>query len=348
VYLRFWRLTPGRTGLPSGVSRALLAVVLLLGLAAAQERDTLHVLFVGNSHTYVNDVPGLFESLAVSAGKVAFSDLSAPGGYTLQQHSLLQQTLDMIAQDSWDFVVLQEQSQIPSINSQRFGRMYPACRKLDSLILAHGESTAFYMTWGWRDGGTMHYGGDSSPCFRDYFEMQDSVAAAYRMIADELGATLCPVGLAWARARRQVPTIALWQDDMCHATLMGSYLAACVIYGRLFDADPTGLPFAAGLAPDTALFLQTMAAQTLALVERGERTPVMHRLAVRPAIGRGPFRFDARSSPILILDPAGRTVRALDANSGTWDSRDESGSPARPGVYFAVAGSARARLVLVR
>ena len=341
------RLTPDRTLLASGVSRALLALALLLGLAPAQERDTLRVLFVGNSHTYVNDVPGLFESLAVSAGRFAFSDLSAPGGYTLEQHSQLRQTLDMITRDSWNFVVLQEQSQIPSINSQRFGHMYPACRRLDSLILAHGESTAFYMTWGWRDGGTMYFGGDSSPCFRDYFEMQDSVAAAYRMIADELGSTLCPVGLAWARARRRVPTITLWQDDMCHATLMGSYLAACVFYGRLFDADPTGLPFTAGLAPDTALFLQTMAAQTLALVEHDGRPPVALDLVVRPPIGRGPFQFEPRSSPILILDPAGRTVRTLGAGSVGWDTRDEAGTPAQPGVYFAVTDSARARLVLV-
>ncbi len=323
------------------------AVIVLLCLAPARG-DTLRVLFVGNSHTYVNDVPGLFESLAVSAGRLALTDLSAPGGYTLEQHCALPQTITMIAQDSWDYVVLQEQSQVPSINPQRFGHMYPACRRLDSLIRGHGETTAFYMTWGWRDGGTMRYGGDSSPCFRDYFEMQDSVAAAYTVIAAELGAALCPVGLAWARARRLQPAITLWQDDMCHATLKGSYLAACVFYGRLFGSDPAGLPFTAGLAPDTALFLQSVAWQTLAVVEAAGPVPRGHGLSVVPAVGRGPFRLSAGHGPARVLNQLGRTMCALPPGRLTWDCRDETGVRVAPGIYYVVAGQHRSRLVLVR
>lgn len=320
--------------------------MLLLGLASA-ERDTLRVLFIGNSHTYVNDVPGLVESLAMSGGRVAMTDLSAPGGYTLEQHTVLQQTLDKIAQDSWDYVVLQEQSQIPSINPQRFGRMYPACRLLDSLIRSHSGSTAFYMTWGWENGGTMRYGGDSSPCFRDYFDMQDSVSVAYAMIADELGARLCPVGRAWARARRADSLIDLWQDDHCHATMKGSYLAACVFYAALLEASPVGLSFHAGIPADTARFLQQMAWETVSGVELEPRrmpVPVL-RVSPNPARGRVWFAGQTAAGPVNIRDRCGRLVMVV--RSSSWDGRSSTGAMAPSGVYYAELGGGLVRFVVL-
>jgi len=324
------------------------AIACLLALGAAGlGRDTVRVLFVGNSHTYVNDVPGMVESLALSGGRLALADMSAPGGFTLEQHTTLQQTLDRIAQDSWDFVVLQEQSQLPTIHSYRFGSMYPAARLLDSLIHAHAESTMFFMTWGWRDGGTMHFGGDSSPPFRDYFHMQDSVAAAYRMIAAELGARLSPVGLAWARARRLDSLIGLWQDDRCHATLEGSYLAACVFYAVLFEADPTGLSFTAGLAADTALFLQAVAWQTAGAAEVRPAAPVPRLTATpNPCRDRVSLQCPPLARTVAIRDRAGRLVRQSPVPGPRAPVTLDLGNvPA--GVYFATAGPQTVRFVRV-
>lgn len=237
-------------------------IILAFSPIHAQD-DTLRVLFIGNSHTYYNDLPLLFVNLAQSGGHPAVKDMSAPGGYTLLQHTTNATTLSKISQGTWDYVVLQEQSAYPVIEYYRDSSMYPSARMLDSLIRSSGQQTAFYMTWGWRDGGQREINGHTSPEFRDYFHMQDSVTAAYCRIADELDDTLVPAGNAWARAKHADSSLVLWQDDGYHPQLIGSYMAACVFYAKFFNESPIGLSYTAGIAQDTALFLQTCANQAV-------------------------------------------------------------------------------------
>ena len=243
----------------------LCAFVLISPLQA--QDDTLRVLFIGNSHTYMNDVPALFANLSQSGGHVVVTDMSAPGGYSLEQHTADATTLSKIAQGTWDYVVLQEQSQYPVIEYCRDSSMCPAARLLDSLIHFYSEQTALYMTWGWRDGGQHTINGHSSPVFRDYFHMQDSVTAAYIRIADELEALLLPAGNAWALAKTLDSALELWQIDGYHATLKGSYLAACVFYATFFHQSPQGLTYTGGLTQEDAEFLQYCADSTVLDIE---------------------------------------------------------------------------------
>ena len=254
----------------------LLAVVLALaGTGAARADDSLRVLFIGNSHTYVNDLPGLFLGLSEAGGKPVRTDMSVVGGYSLEDHTNNQATLDKIAQDSWDYVALQEQSVIPTIHYWRYNSMYPAARLLDSLIRRQGAQTVFYMTWGWKYGGQQSYKDSTSPDFRDYFEMQESVRVAYQEIAGELSAVMSPVGLAFARARHIDSLVDLWQTDFCHATLEGTYLGACVFYAVLHGANPVGLDFYGGLSPETARFCQEVAWQTVSGIAEAPPVPCL-------------------------------------------------------------------------
>ncbi len=251
------------------------AVVVFAGTGAVRADDSLRVLFIGNSHTFVNDLPGLFSGLSGAGGRPVRTDASTFGGYSLEDHTNTQATLDKIAQDSWSFVVLQEQSVIPTIRYWRYSSMYPASRLFDSLIQLQGAQTAFYMTWGWKYGGQHSYGDSLSPDFPDYFEMQESVRVAYQEIADELSSTMVPVGMAFARARHIDSLVDLWQADYCHATLMGTYLGACVFYAALHGASPVGLEFYGGLDSATARFCQEIAWQTVSVV--AEIPPVFER-----------------------------------------------------------------------
>jgi hypothetical protein len=326
------------------LTTVLLAALLLAAPPRASD-DTMRVLFIGNSHTYVNNVPGMVESLAVAGARLLETDLSAPGGHALMQHCTTAATLEKIRLGAWDRVVLQEQSQIPVIDYWRFNGMYPAARTLDSLIRENRGSTMFYMTWGWKNGGQHTYGAYSSILFRDYFHMQDSVTASYTMIANELGARVAPVGLAWRLAKTLDTLIQLHDVDECHATLSGSYLGACVFYATLFGADPTGLPFHAGLDSTVATFLQDVAWQTVSSVAEQRHTPDARRgtLDVRPNPTRGPvfvFLLGTRSglsdNPVMslrLLDAAGRLIRYWPLATGSSSLRlDLAGLPA--GVYL--------------
>src|SRR5436305_975756 len=60
--------------------------------------------------------------------------------------------------------------------------------------------------------------------------------------AQELGLTVAPVGMAWAKVRETDPGMALHLPDGSHPTPTGSYLAACVLADTILGKRLTGLP----------------------------------------------------------------------------------------------------------
>jgi hypothetical protein len=332
----------------SGFIIWLILFVLMLAAAASAQTDTLRLLFIGNSHTYYNNLPHLFANLAQSGGYPVVVDSNTPPGYTLEGHCSNPITLSKIAQGGWDYVILQEQSLYPVIDFYRYGSMYPAARHLDSLISSVGARTALYMTWGWRGGGQHDVNGHYSIPFVDYFQMQDTLTAAYVMLADQLSALLLPAGCAWARAMRTDTTLDLWQPDNYHPKLEGSYIAACVFYATFFHQTPLGLTYTAGLDPDSAAFFQLMAEQTV--------------LGIEDEPGNRPITFELQqnypnpfnSSTIIkytlpqdskvtlkVFDILGQEITTLEnsyqhfgLNSITWDGKDKNDQAVSSGIYF--------------
>jgi hypothetical protein len=237
---------------------AIAALVGLLGLGAAQgcgfsldASPCTRVLFVGNSYTFVNDLPATFASLARSGGHRIEVGMAAEGGWTLAQHAASADTRSKIASKAWNFVVLQEQSQVPAVEDLRQGEMYPAARQLVTTIRATGAQPVFFETWahraGWPENG-----------LSDYASMQAAINRGYEEIATEQAARLAPVGKAWSAAVGK-GDLTLWQDDGSHPTVAGTYLAACVMYQAVFDQSPEGLSYLAGLSNEDATLLQSIA-----------------------------------------------------------------------------------------
>ena len=76
------------------------------------EKKHKNILFLGNSYTYFNDLPGMVKSLASAAGFSASVTSIAPGGQNLGGH--VSSSLGTITSGNWDVVVIQDQSQRPS------------------------------------------------------------------------------------------------------------------------------------------------------------------------------------------------------------------------------------------
>jgi hypothetical protein len=213
----------------------------------------VRVLFLGNSYTYVNDLPAVFRDLARGGGRNVETGMVAAGGETLADHAASAESAAAIEGSPWQFVVLQEQSQVPSIESARVNQMYPAARSLVGVIRTAGATPILFQTWahrdGWPDRGL------------NYAAMQAAIDDGYATIGGELGVAVAPAGQAWQATLREDPMIALWQADGSHPSLAGTYLAACVLYVRIFDASPVGIPLTEGLAPDVAGRLQVIAGQ---------------------------------------------------------------------------------------
>lgn len=234
------------------------------GSITVRASDTLRALFIGNSYTYVNDLPGLSRDLSASKGKRLLIDSYAPGGYSWSQHVADAACLTKIRQGGWDIVVLQEQSQMPSIDFYRYNYSAPSIAALSDSIRAYNPCAdiALFMTWGRRLGGQQCINGYCSAPFADFNHMQDTLRSAYEQFAIDNQLVCSPVGMAWKKALED-PTVVLHSSDNSHPALTGSYLAACVFYSVMWGEPVTGAAFTAGLTQSQAQRFQEIADSTV-------------------------------------------------------------------------------------
>src|SRR3954451_25155087 len=227
-----------------------------VGCVGVRPSDMCSVLFIGNSYTYVNDLPQVFASLARSAGQTVQADELAPSGATLALHLASVDTLKRLVAADWNVVVLQEQSQLPADPELRTQETYPAGEALAGEIRAVGAEPMLFITparsYGWPERG-----------FSGYAQMQAGIDDGYLTLAATVHAPAAPVGEAWAAAIQRDPRMKLWFRDGSHPALMGTYLEACVFYATVFHRSPVGLPYRSGLPAQTARLLQGIAATTV-------------------------------------------------------------------------------------
>ena len=217
---------------------------------------TCRVLFIGNSYTYVNDLPGMLTKLASTSGRVVETGILAKGGASLADDVASQETQTALNSARWSVVVLQEQSERPSSLRLRQTQMYPAVHQLVHMIRDAKAQPMFYLTPAHRDGWP------ENGLF-DYASMQSAIDEGYLTIARELHAAVAPVGDAWSATLSQAPHSGLWQADGSHPTREGTYLAACVFYAAIFRQSPKGLRYHAGLPQHDATELQGIASKVV-------------------------------------------------------------------------------------
>ena len=188
------------------------------------------VLFIGNSLTLSNHLPGLVDSIAAAVAVPWTHQLEAFGGYSLEDHWVSSRLRSTILNGNWDWVVLQ---QGPSALPESRDNLVFWTQQFDARIRMGGAKTALYMVW-------------PEAIRRSAF---DSVSASYRAAASAAGGTLLPAGDAWLAAWRRDPTLPLYGSDGFHPGIAGSYLAALTIFAGLTGRSPLDVPLRpAGLA----------------------------------------------------------------------------------------------------
>jgi len=218
----------------------------------------LRVLFVGNSLTYVNDLPRMVEAMAAArphsrpliTGMVAFPAETLKGNW--RRGDALRAIRD---NGYWDYVVLQEQSHGPMDNPELMSRY---AKTFDAEIRKGGAKTMLYMTWG----------DENAP------ENMERIAKSYSQVGETLGATVVPVGRAFGAALAGRPGERLYGADGHHPSVAGTYLAAAVFYDLIEGENPEGIPGSLRLPPpdgrmladlpaDEAAYLWGVAAKTV-------------------------------------------------------------------------------------
>ena len=216
----------------------LIFAFLPLLIIAQQKKE---VLFIGNSYTYVNDLPNLVKQIALSFGDTLIHDSSTPGGANFNGHSSSAQTLAKINQQQWDYVVLQAQSQELSFSPfQVASDSYPYAEILVDSIFANSSCTEplFFMTWGRK------YGDQSNcqfyPPVCTYLGMQQRLRESYLDMTFTHNTSCSPVGMAWKKSIEIDSTLNLYSSDNSHPSIYGSYLAACTFYASIFKKSAVG------------------------------------------------------------------------------------------------------------
>ena len=76
-----------------------------------------------------------------------------------------------------------------------------------------------------------------------YPKMLDDVKSAYIKAGNKNNVLVFPVGIAFNEAYIQKPNIALHKADGSHPDMLGTYLAACVIFSSITHKSPKSLKY---------------------------------------------------------------------------------------------------------
>lgn len=164
-------------------------------LDASEESDATpneRTLFLGNSYTFFHDMPSARYRVLAPDTVRPFVQTVAYGGYFLSQHLADAEGTGMnnslgpilgVSADagtvSWNHVVLQEQSILPSLEGMSRDRAIAASTALSAYAHAAGATTVLYMTWGYAFGVPQFD-------FATFGEMQTELTLGYRAIAATL------------------------------------------------------------------------------------------------------------------------------------------------------------------
>ncbi len=259
------------------------------GFSTTTDTDTVKILIIGNSFTYQNNLDKMVGELMnahYQGAKTIETDKVAFGGYRLYDHwddydesepnSNIRTFLQdgSTAEKDWDLVILQEQVELPGLPTfdEARDRSKFAAEELALMAYSNGAEIMFLETWG----NAFHPDDPENP-YPEFPIMQTEIAEANVDLMDALNAKGIPnsgahVGDAFLAVFDDVVANGgdpyaegswfrlLYSEDLEHASVAGSYLAAAVVTAAhtdkpIFDTDWTP----PGIEPEFAVYLRQTA-----------------------------------------------------------------------------------------
>lgn len=245
----------------------LLALFVVIGInvfntkahaAETTEQIPIKILFIGNSQTYYNDMPSMLEGLA-KADNINCQVKSITGSsYKLSQFATTgnaynTKILNALAADNYDYVVLQEHR----VNIMKdLESTQNAISQLKEKIDQSGAKTILYATQGDHLGRDFTINGTS--IYYDNNTLQYYMNKNYYSLSGVFDCDIAPVGLNYTRCMNEYPEITLYNEDMIHPSLEGSYLAACTLYQVILGQSAYNNQYLPGSEYDTENLLKSM------------------------------------------------------------------------------------------
>jgi len=224
--------------------------------------DPARILFVGNSYLYYGDsLHNHVRRMAIAAGiheqtTLKYKSVTISGG-ALADHEIENYLKlgKLRVKDGFQVVVLQGGSAAP-LSDKRRKEFLETVREFDKEIRDRGGVTALYMTHAY-----------VKPHKKFAPGMIDDISRLYIEAGNAVGALIIPVGLGFEEAYKRRPDLQLHKSfDGSHPDLIGTYLAACIVYASLYSKPATGNPYDyyGKIDKETVAFLQKVADDTVA------------------------------------------------------------------------------------
>lgn len=232
---------------------ALTAFFCSTAMAQQSVKENISVLFIGNSYTFMNNMPFIFQKMAKEDGINAYVDTVVQGGKNLEFHANRKITYEKIRSRNWTYVVIQGHSNefaTPKTDIEKKSKMYLS-RIIDSVRTNNScTKVVLYMTWAYKNGNKNWEPIDS------YEKMQNMVAENYMWMAKDLNAIVCPVGKIWEDIRSKKKDLNLYIEDEKHPNLYGSYISAATFFTTITRQSPVGNQIKIDLNPEIKDFIE--------------------------------------------------------------------------------------------
>jgi len=196
---------------------------------------SMKILFIGNSYTFFNDMPKIFENLANDNGiKVEVHSITK-GGRRLESYAdssdpITESLLTLLGRETFDVCFIQEQSVLPALD---FDRFVSGLSCVIDLVKDKCSRLILYSTWGRKEGSEKlakyHWTSEY---------MTGLLSDAYQRAAALFDVSVSSVGINFMKVSRNCSNIDLYRDDFSHPSYHGSCLAALTHYHTVFGCFP--------------------------------------------------------------------------------------------------------------
>lgn len=238
--------------------------ILFISFVLAADNDgnlsNKNILFVGNSYLYYNDsLHNHVKRMAIerfpSYEEKFIYKSSTIGGARSWHHNFkhLLEPTNIGVNEPFDLLILQGGSAEPLSKNSRI-IFKNTVKEVNEIAKEYGTKLALYMTHAY-----------VAPDIRYEANMINKISSMYTNAGKENNVKVIPVGIGFENAYKENPNIQLHNLDGTHPSLLGTYLAACIVYGVLYDDSPVGIDYNyfGKVSDQDKIFIQKIAYETI-------------------------------------------------------------------------------------
>ncbi len=213
----------------------ILAVTIMSVSAVFAQVSPTNILFIGNSYTHYNDMPGIFKDFAIEKGYSVNVEMSAKSNHTCKMHCERAELFEKIKSKKWEYVVIQGFSRELCHEPEYLDTSFvPYFNRIVDSVYTNNSCTnvLLYLTWGYNNGI------QENEEMNTFLKMGDKIVTGYQYIADLYALPIVPVGMVWRSIHLSHPDYPLYDPDNMHPSKTGSFLIASTFFSSIFKTLP--------------------------------------------------------------------------------------------------------------